>query len=110
MAKLTFMRHQTFMPFYYWEKHTLYLNCHVQPGAKHNSLAGLHNERLKIRIMAPPVEGKANKLLISFLAKIFDTPKQRITLIQGSQGRSKKIKIENPGNLPEELSINLPAV
>jgi len=41
----------------------------VQPGASKNEIVGVQEDALKIRISAPPVEGKANKALIQFLAK-----------------------------------------
>ena len=44
------------------------LRLHVQPGAKHTEVAGLYGEALKIRLAAPPVDGKANACLIAFLA------------------------------------------
>lgn len=45
------------------------LTLHVQPGAKKTEIAGLHGDALKIRLAAPPVEGKANDCLIVFLAQ-----------------------------------------
>ena len=43
----------------------------VQPGAKKDQVAQLYQDRLKVRINAPPVDNKANKALIKFLAKTF---------------------------------------
>jgi uncharacterized protein (TIGR00251 family) len=45
------------------------LTLHIQPGAKRTEVAGLYGDALKIRLAAPPVDGKANAALISFLAE-----------------------------------------
>ncbi|NLB99832.1 MAG: YggU family protein, partial [Pseudomonas formosensis] len=58
--------------FYQWRGADLLLDCHLQPGARSIGFAGQHGERLKIRISAPPVDGKANEMLLAFLAKEFD--------------------------------------
>ncbi len=72
----------------------LLLNVHVQPGAKRTELAGLHGDRLKVRLTAPPVDGKANKALLAFVAKTWDRPKSAVTLIRGQTSRQKTLKIE----------------
>lgn len=69
----------------------LFLHC--QPGAKKTEVQGIHGERLKLRLAAPPVEGKANEALISWLSKTLSIPKSRITLVSGDTGRQKRIRI-----------------
>ena len=44
------------------------LDLRVQPGAKRTEVAGMHGERVKIRLAAPPVDGAANDELVRFLA------------------------------------------
>ncbi|MCK5340508.1 MAG: YggU family protein [Desulfobulbaceae bacterium] len=66
------------------------LTVHVQPKASRNRIIGLHGDALKISITAPPVEGKANKAIISFLAGLFHIPKSAITLKSGQQSRTKR--------------------
>ncbi len=61
------------------------LTLHVQPGAKTTSIAGLHGEALKIRLAAPPVEGRANEALLRFIAGVFKVPLRDVTLKQGGQ-------------------------
>ena len=56
------------------------LSLHVQPGAKKSECAGLHGEALKIRLAAPPVDGKANEALLRFLAQRLAIPRQQISL------------------------------
>jgi uncharacterized protein (TIGR00251 family) len=69
------------------------LCLHVQPGAKRNEVVGLHGEALKIRLAAPPVDGKANACLIEYLAERLDLPKSRFQLISGQTSRAKRIAV-----------------
>ena len=72
---------------------TLTLDLHIQPGAKKTEVAGLHGEALKIRLSAPPVDGKANDCLIAFLAEALGIPKSRIQLVSGATSRAKRLRI-----------------
>lgn len=72
----------------------LQLTVHVQPGAKTTSCAGIHGDALKIRLAAPPVDGKANQALISWLAKTLGCPQSSIELIRGQTNRRKTLSIE----------------
>jgi len=67
------------------------LSLYVQPRSSRNELAGLHGDSLKLRLTTPPVDGKANKAVISFLAKRLKIPKSAINIRNGLQSRSKKI-------------------
>ena len=69
------------------------LTLHIQPGAKKTEAVGLHGDALKIRLAAPPVDGKANDALIDFLAKTLGTPKSRLTLVSGQASRSKRVAV-----------------
>ena len=71
------------------------LNLHVQPGAGTSAFAGLHGDALKIRLAAPPVDGKANKALLAFLAEQLDTPKSRLELVSGASSRVKRLRIRD---------------
>lgn len=94
--------------FYSWRGETLLLNLHLQPGASRIGFAGLHGERLKVRISAPPVDGKANSLLLAFLADAFAVSKQQVSLLSGQTSRQKRIAIHAPQQLPAELGIQRP--
>lgn len=67
------------------------LRLHVQPRASANGLAGLQGDMLKLRLTTPPVDGKANKAVIAFLAKLFHLPKSALTIKSGQQSRSKTV-------------------
>ena len=69
------------------------LTLHVQPGAKRTELAGMHGEALKIRLAAPPVDGRANDCLIGFIAKTLGVAKSRVELLSGASSRAKRIRI-----------------
>ncbi|HEX4985812.1 MAG TPA: DUF167 domain-containing protein [Burkholderiales bacterium] len=69
------------------------LALHVQPGAKRTGIAGLHGDRLKVRLAAPAVEGRANAELVAFLAERFDLPGGQVMIRSGDHGRSKTIEI-----------------
>lgn len=85
------------------EGNLLYLQLHVQPGAKKSEFAGLHGERLKLKIHAPPVDGKANAVLVEFLSQQFGTGKDGISLIQGMQSRHKTVCIAGAQQIPSGL-------
>lgn len=72
----------------------LQLTVHVQPGAKTTSCAGIHGDALKIRLAAPPVDGKANQALIVWLAQTLGCPQNRIELIRGQTSRRKTLIID----------------
>ncbi|MCX7079327.1 MAG: DUF167 family protein, partial [Pseudomonas sp.] len=79
----------------------LILECHLQPAARSDEFAGLHGERLKIRLTAPPVEGKANAYLMAFLAKAFGVSKSQVSLISGELNRQKRVRVNSPKKLPD---------
>ena len=67
----------------------------IVPGSPKNKIVGIYNNALKISITAPPVEGKANKKCIAYLAKYFDIAKSKIEIISGQTSKNKLIKIYN---------------
>lgn len=69
------------------------ITVYVQPRSSRNRVAGLHNEALKICITSPPVDGKANKAVISFLADLFKVPKSSIDIKSGQQNRTKTLTL-----------------
>jgi uncharacterized protein len=85
------------------ENNRLTLYCHLQPGAKQNQLCGLYNDRLKIQIRAPAVDGKANKALIEYLSKAFNIAKSKILIHKGLNQRSKTVLIDGIEQLPGAL-------
>lgn len=97
------------MSWYRWEGEDLVLVCHIQPGASRSGFAGLHGEAVKIRVAAPPLEGRANAALVRFLAEAFGVPRSRVSLLAGESGRSKRLRIVRPDRVPAELRELMPA-
>lgn len=83
----------------------LTLTLHVQPGAKRTELAGLHGEALKIRLAAPPIEGRANEALLRFIADTFGVPLRQVELKQGGQSRHKVVAISGSKVEPDSLLL-----
>ena len=69
------------------------LTLHIQPGAKKTEFAGLHGDALKIRLAAPPVDGKANEALLRFVADTLGLPKSAVSLKSGQTSRRKVVEI-----------------
>lgn len=76
---------------------------HAQPGAKKSEISGLHGDRLKVRIAAPPLEGRANEALIAFLAERLGVPRARLRVTKGQQARAKLVEVTDPSIDPESL-------
>jgi uncharacterized protein (TIGR00251 family) len=79
----------------------LLLNIKAIPGASKTEFAGFKDGRLRIRIAAAPEEGKANGVLIGFLAKTLGCPKRDITLETGEKSRLKTVSF--PAALGEKI-------
>ena len=69
------------------------LRVRVVPGSSQSSIADTTTTELRIRIAAPPVDGKANQELQKFLAKIFGVRRSAVTIVNGASARVKSIEI-----------------
>jgi uncharacterized protein (TIGR00251 family) len=67
----------------------------IQPRASKDMIVGLHGDRLKIKIAAPPVEGEANKRCIQFLAKCLSVPRSTLQIISGHNSRNKSLLLKS---------------
>ena len=85
---------------YRWEGEDLLLSLRVQPRAARDELVGPAGDHLRVRITAPPVEGKANEHLRRFLAGLFHVPRAGVELLAGDQSRSKRLRIRAPARVP----------
>lgn len=58
---------------------------------------------IKVKVHAPPVDGKANKELINFLSEVFDVPKSHIEILSGETSANKRVKVIGEGGKLEEI-------
>ncbi|MDC3237269.1 DUF167 domain-containing protein [bacterium] len=75
------------------DKTGLKFNIYVQPRSSRNQIVGLHGDALKVKITAPPVEGAANKMCITVLAKVLNLPKSAIEIVSGQASRTKRVQV-----------------
>jgi uncharacterized protein (TIGR00251 family) len=68
----------------------------VVPGAKRTEVMGLHDGTLRIRLAAPPVDGKANEALVAWLAQELAVQRRSIELVRGQTSRRKQLRIDCP--------------
>ena len=67
------------------------LPCLLLPRSSHNKIVDVHDGRLKIKLTAPPVDGKANSSLIKYLRKITGAAAGSITITAGMTSRRKTV-------------------
>ncbi len=84
-----------------WQGPDLHLRLHVQPRARRDEAAGEHGGRIRVRITAPPVEGRANDHLRRLLAAWFGVPRNRVELAAGAGSRDKHFVVHHPRRLPD---------
>ena len=75
------------------EDGNLFLQVHVSPGAGRSSIIGRHGDALKLRVAAPPVEGKANAACVTLLARVLGVKEDAVELVSGGSSRTKRVKI-----------------
>lgn len=65
------------------------LTLTIQANAHKSEIIGLYNNTLKIKIKAPPVDGKANSEIVSFLSEVFRVPQKNIDILKGDKNKNK---------------------
>ncbi len=84
---------------YRWEAGDLILALRVQPNAKRDEIVGPQGDRLRVRISAPPQDGRANAHLVRYLAAVFGVSRGQVTLLSGERGRDKRLRVAAPRRL-----------
>ncbi len=92
------------MSWFQWDKDDLILHLRLQPKASKDEWVGTYQDAYKIRITAPPIDGKANQYLIAFLAKQFKVAKKAVIVESGALSRHKRVRIKSPTKIPQGLT------
>ena len=85
-------------------KETL-VKIYLQPKSSKNEIVGPYRDGIKVKVTAPPIEGKANEALIRLLAKKLGIPSSSIEILKGDHSREKTLRIS--GDLDRELMKKL---
>ena len=93
---------------YRWEGEDLLLWIRAQLRSSQNGFAEVLGDAIKLRITAPPVDGKANSHIVAWLARQFRVPKSAVTIEQGENSRRKRIRIRGPVQLSPPLADIFP--
>jgi uncharacterized protein (TIGR00251 family) len=65
----------------------------VQPRARKNTIMGVVGDALKLALIAPPIEGRANQAVVEFFAELFEIPRASVTIASGATNRNKVVRI-----------------
>lgn len=72
----------------------LWLAVSVVPNAKRTGADGLHDGALRVRLAAPPVDGKANETLVAWVAAELGVPRRQVALVRGQTARRKWLALD----------------
>jgi uncharacterized protein (TIGR00251 family) len=84
---------------------TTKLNVRVLPRAKHNAVQRAAGGTWKVRLVAPPVDGKANAALVAYLASCLDLPRRAVRVVSGDKSREKLVAVD--GLSAQEIDARL---
>jgi uncharacterized protein (TIGR00251 family) len=87
---------------------TTRLSLRVAPGARTSAVVGRHGEAWKVRVAAPPEQGRANAAVVQLLADTLGVPARTISLVSGRSARDKLVELD--GITPDEIERRLEAV
>jgi len=69
------------------------LQLSVMPNAKRTEVDGLHDGALRVRLAAPPIDGRANDALVAWLAKSLGVPRRDVQVLRGESSRRKQVAV-----------------
>jgi uncharacterized protein (TIGR00251 family) len=70
------------------------LTVQVVPNSSRTAVAGLHDGALRVRVAAPPIEGRANAELLHWLARSLGLPRRAMSLVSGDSNRRKRVHLD----------------
>jgi uncharacterized protein len=74
------------------------LRLRVSPGAARAAIVGRHGEAWKVRVTAPPENGRANDAVVRLLAETLSLPRAAVTVVWGHGGRDKIVELDGIGS------------
>jgi uncharacterized protein (TIGR00251 family) len=89
--------------------HGVRIAVHIMPNAKKSEVIGLHDDALKIRLQAQPIEGKANEALIRYLADRLNVPKSSVSITHGHTNKRKILEVRTQMTVDAVRAALLPA-
>ncbi len=84
-----------------------YIKVKIQPRASKDEVCGLHNGALKVRLVSPPIDDRANKSCVDFFADLLGVYKGGVELVKGHRSRFKRIKVTTLTIKEIEYKFNL---
>lgn len=84
----------------------LVVSLRVTPGGRRSEVIECTPERLRLRLNAPAVDGRANAELVRFLAETFAVRRSAVTIVRGAHGRDKTVAIASPTTPPASIFGN----
>jgi uncharacterized protein (TIGR00251 family) len=86
----------------------MFLKVYVQPRSSKNEVVGPYRDGIKVKVTAPPAQGKANEALLQLLAEELDVGPSCIEIVKGHHSREKTLRISNSNALTlQRKSISL---
>ena len=70
------------------------LSLRVSPGAARSAVVGRHGDGWKVRVAAPPEDGRANRSLVQLLAGVLQVPRDGLRIVSGGGGREKVVEVD----------------
>lgn len=70
------------------------VRLHVQPGAARSGVVGRHGDAVKVKVAAPPVEGKANAAVVALVAEVLGVRPAQVSLVAGDASRAKRVRVD----------------
>lgn len=81
------------------------LRFRVSPGSSHTGIVGRHGDAWKVRVAAPPEDGKANEEVLELLARTLEVPRRSVTLATGGAARDKVVILEGLASTEVESKL-----
>jgi len=95
---------------FHWDGDDLVLRVRVSPRARACAVSGADDGCLRVRVAAPPLDGRANHALLAYLAGLFDLPPARARLEHGAGARIKRVRLLQPARPAHALPHPLESV